>query len=191
MAYNLGPVKAHVAASANRVGPMFGVTVAYGWRASDPYPDHPSGLAVDYMVNGAAMGSSIAQYFVANAAAEGVDYIIWNRQSWNSARGTWVPYTGSNPHTDHVHVTYKATPGTAGLGGATPVGLPGASPINLYSETLEKLESLFTLLSSRGTWIRVGMFSGGLLLLVIAIIGVTGVKQELTKLTKGAVSVKP
>jgi Extensin-like protein C-terminus len=28
--------------------------------------------------------------------------IIWNRQQWKPDRG-WYPYTGSSPHTDHLH----------------------------------------------------------------------------------------
>lgn len=180
MAYNLGPVLPHVAAAANAVGPMFGITTAYGWRAADPFPDHPSGRAVDFMTSA---GDALAQYFVAHAAEWSVDYIIWNRRSWNSVRKTWVPYTGSNPHIDHVHVTFFATPGTnGGLGGATPVGLPaGASPVSVYSETLEKLETLFVLLSDRGTWIRVGLFAGGSLLLAMGIFGATKVREQIEK----------
>lgn len=183
MAYNLGPVKAHVAAAANSVGPRFGITVVYGWRASDPFPDHPSGLALDFMTSSMATGSALAQYLIDNAAALGIDYIIWNRRSWNSSRKTWAAYTGSNPHTDHVHATFHATPGT-GIPGATPVGLPGASPISAYSETLEKLEKLFALLTDKATWIRLSMFIGGLLFIAIGIFGATKVKAELGKVVK-------
>lgn len=39
-----------------------------------------------------------------------VRLIIWNRRSWNRDRGTWVRYTGTNPHTGHCHVeTYTGT----------------------------------------------------------------------------------
>lgn len=35
-----------------------------------------------------------------------VSYIIWNRQIWNpSISRTWRPYTGSNPHDKHMHVS--------------------------------------------------------------------------------------
>jgi hypothetical protein len=35
----------------------------------------------------------------------GIMYIIWNRQIFRMYRASegWSPYTGSNPHTDHVH----------------------------------------------------------------------------------------
>ena len=35
------------------------------------------------------------------ARRAGLRTIIWNRRIWKS--GQWAPYTGSSPHTDHVH----------------------------------------------------------------------------------------
>lgn len=42
-----------------------------------------------------------------NARRLGVMYIIWNGRifSNSSEKAEWKPYTGSNPHTDHVHVS--------------------------------------------------------------------------------------
>lgn len=45
----------------------------------------------------------------------GVMYFIWNNEIWGSYRapnsscatGGWKAYTGSNPHTDHVHLSYS------------------------------------------------------------------------------------
>lgn len=38
-------------------------------------------------------------------------YVVWNRQIWSRSR-RWVPraYTGSNPHTDHIHVSIQYGP---------------------------------------------------------------------------------
>jgi len=35
-------------------------------------------------------------------------YVIWNRTIWSRSR-RWIPraYTGSNPHTDHIHVSIQ------------------------------------------------------------------------------------
>ena len=38
----------------------------------------------------------------------GIQYVIWNRKIWgsyNASRG-WRKYTGANPHTDHVHISF-------------------------------------------------------------------------------------
>jgi hypothetical protein len=183
MAYNLGPVRAHVASAANTVGPKFGITVIYGWRAKDPYPDHPSGLALDFMTSSMATGSALAQYLIDNAEALGVDYIIWNRRSWNSKRRTWAPYSGA-AHNDHVHATFFAAPGSGGLLNTTNMGL--SNPLGAASETLRKLESVFGLVTDPVTWIRVSMFVGGILFIAIGIFGAASVKQTAMKVVKGA-----
>jgi hypothetical protein len=121
--YHLGPVKPWVADAANYVGSLFKVKTIYGWRASDPFPDHPSGHALDFMITSKVQGQDIADFFQKNAASFNVKYIIWNRQVWE-ANGKpvagWHAYTSTtNPHTDHVHVTFNDAPGT---------GIPSALP---------------------------------------------------------------
>jgi hypothetical protein len=39
----------------------------------------------------------------------GVMYMIWNRKIWSASRASegWRRYTGSNPHTDHVHFSFS------------------------------------------------------------------------------------
>lgn len=39
----------------------------------------------------------------------GIMYMIWNRQIWKAyeASAGWQAYTGSNPHTDHVHLSFS------------------------------------------------------------------------------------
>ncbi len=121
MGFNTQNLQARTVSLGNEILQMFGLKTIGGWRASDPYPDHPSGWALDLMTNDIGSpslknpkGDAIANYLIANSARLGVKYIIWNGQSWNPERGTWAKYTGSNPHTDHVHVTLKSTPGTGG-----------------------------------------------------------------------------
>jgi len=128
--YHLGPVKPWVADAANYVGGLFKVKTIYGWRASDPFPDHPSGHALDFMITSKAQGQDIADFFQKNAAAFNVKYIIWNRQVWE-ANGKpvagWHAYTStSNPHTDHVHVTFNDSPGS-GVPSTLPVSTVNAS----------------------------------------------------------------
>lgn len=105
--YNLGPVRAQTEKVAYAVGPRFGIKTIGGWRKLDAFPDHPTGHAVDFMINnipnGHSVGAALAAYLVANAAALKVDYVIWDHQVWTRAKG-WHHYSGSN-HTDHVHAT--------------------------------------------------------------------------------------
>jgi hypothetical protein len=93
-----------------------------GYRAADPYPDHPSGRAVDVMVPGVgrsaqsiALGDEVAEYFMANADRFGVMYIIWNQRIWANGRDAAAPAAewrvmsdrgdDTSNHVDHVHIT--------------------------------------------------------------------------------------
>lgn len=127
MAINLGPVKPYVKTVADQLAALFHITNAGGWRATDQFPDHPSGHAVDFMVDNLgkggdartnpvakSTGDALAEYITQNAEALGVKYIIWNGRSWNAQRGTWEKYKATdNMHYDHVHVTWNDVPGTA------------------------------------------------------------------------------
>lgn len=69
-------------------------------RAVDIFiPTLPGGVADN------AKGDRIANWLVDNAAAIGIQYVIWDRGSF---RGNRQPqskcYTGSHPHNDHIHV---------------------------------------------------------------------------------------
>lgn len=72
---------------------------------------HGIGRALDIMIprigsrGNAAVGDPIANWLVRNAAAIGIQYIIWNRVQWNGSRSGRKDnaYTGPNPHTDHIH----------------------------------------------------------------------------------------
>jgi hypothetical protein len=49
----------------------------------------------------------------ANARRLGVMYVIWNKRIWGAyaAGSGWRPYGGSNPHTDHVHISLSRAGG--------------------------------------------------------------------------------
>ena len=64
--------------------------LSIGGVRSDPYPDHPSGRAIDVMVGGnTALGNTINADVLSQRARFGVVYTIWQAPA----------------HYDHVHVT--------------------------------------------------------------------------------------
>ncbi len=163
-----GKTKPWVSQAAHALAQMFGLKTVGGWRASDPFPDHPSGLALDLMINdipnGSATGQRMADYAAANASALGVKYIIWNRRSWNPQRGTWAPYTGSNPHTDHVHITFNSTPGTGiqqVVDGAQNLGSSVVSSLFDVDKLMNKVE---------GTTITLTAAAFGLVLIGVGVV---------------------
>lgn len=81
--------------------------------------EHKDGRALDWMLNVSTPGDKAkADAFLAwllgpdaqgvqagNAHRLGVMYLIWDRRQWGSWSGTWKPYTGTSPHTDHIHIS--------------------------------------------------------------------------------------
>lgn len=70
------------------------------------------------------------------------NYVIWSRKIWSRSRGFKVAaYTGSNPHTDHIHLsllqTSAAENNTAAWGLADGVStLPAVAPAGAWPATL-------------------------------------------------------
>jgi hypothetical protein len=92
-------------------------------HAWNPSSDHPRGKGCDLFQDyrsspGVAVGWRLANWMVANQAALGINYVIWQNQIWTSGRpASWVPYQSSiygcpNPanitgcHMDHIHVSF-------------------------------------------------------------------------------------
>lgn len=87
------------------------------------FGEHPQGRACDFSVQTSrgfggvaggedkAYGDNLAAWFVENASALGVMYVIWYNQYWDPAQG-WIAYTGgggdpSSDHTNHVHLSMR------------------------------------------------------------------------------------
>lgn len=84
--------------------------------------EHWVGRAWDWMVPSSAAGNALVRDLTANGdallRAAGIMYFIWDRRIWRSygaGRGTFGAYTGTSPHTDHVHFSF----GKAGAAGET------------------------------------------------------------------------
>ena len=71
--------------------------------------DHNTGDAQDFGIsNSVENGNKIAQKLMTEAKQRNVKYIIFNGKIWNpSISNEWRPYSGKNPHSTHVHVSYN------------------------------------------------------------------------------------
>jgi hypothetical protein len=71
--------------------------------------DHNMGNAVDITHDPA---SGCDANLIASLAIRDsrVKYVIWNKRIYNRSRSAdgWRPYTGSNPHTKHCHISIRA-----------------------------------------------------------------------------------
>ena len=83
-----------------------------GYRAQDPYPDHPSGRALDIMVgDNLKLGDGVNEFLMKHAAELGVEYTLWRQAEWKPGQGAspMAPRPGGKTgnHFDHVHAYVK------------------------------------------------------------------------------------
>lgn len=105
---------------------------AHSSRVSDHNPDrngivHAIDLDADFGNPREDMAQVLAEQLAAHArrgskSGQRVKYIIYNQQKW-SAKDGWKPrrYTGSNPHTSHVHVSVTTASDTNGAAWPLPI----------------------------------------------------------------------
>lgn len=86
--------------------------------------EHYEGRALDWMLSAKdpqqkAVADSVVAWLSADGGAMarrfGISYIIWNTKMWREyapERG-WAAYTGSVPHTDHIHFSFSWDGATA------------------------------------------------------------------------------
>ncbi|MGH3520279.1 MAG: hypothetical protein ACRDQ7_23430 [Haloechinothrix sp.] len=98
----------HVAQVGHHILGKFDVDSVGGRADRGGSSDHPSGLALDFMVD-TETGNALADYVLANQSRFGVSYVIW-RQRYNDGSG-WqmMEDRGSTTanHYDHVHVSFR------------------------------------------------------------------------------------
>jgi len=73
---------------------------------ANPNSDHNTGLAVD-LTHDSKAGIDCAKIFEKLKEDNRVSYIIFNKKIWSrdKAKSGNRPYTGSNPHTKHLHIS--------------------------------------------------------------------------------------
>lgn len=191
----MGPVKPWVARAGNDLGRKFGIKTIGGFATSGHITnsDHYKGLALDFMCD-IPTGNKLADYAQAHAAEYGITYIIHDHKIWSVARASEGrrAYTGSSPHTDHVHISFESHDSGSGLpkgldgvgttsesGGAQ--GAPAVSTGVSLPNIPGPFDEIANFLMTPGVWLRVAMFIGGVLLLILA--SGTAIKSELLRST--------
>lgn len=153
----LGPVKGHVRSAAQHVEKEFGISNIGGFATGGHMPDsdHYSGLAIDVMTSDKALGDRVNRWALSSEIASfyGVKYTIWYRMYYQPD-GYKKSYSGSSPHTDHVHISFNNKPGIGGsLGASGSIADSGSSIIGFLEES----------------GLRVAMFIGGGILVLAAV----------------------
>lgn len=80
---------------------------------------HTAGRAWDWKIDGDNDLDGFFHLLLDNDAEgfrrAGLTYVIYNRQIWNARDRVWQNYTGADPHTGHVHISFS----NAGADGQT------------------------------------------------------------------------
>jgi hypothetical protein len=109
----LGRVKPWARDAARFLACLYGRPDLIGVAGRARHSDHPSGLAVDFMMRG-ERGDRLAACALANQEALGISYVIWE-QRINFGDG-WQRMEDrggdTENHVDHVHVSFERRPGS-------------------------------------------------------------------------------
>jgi hypothetical protein len=93
------------ALSPNRVKASDGLLPSAAHIKASPNSDHNTGFAVD-LTHDPAHGIDCAGIYEKLKEDKRVKYLIFKGQIWIPLRGD-KPYTGSNPHNKHLHISIK------------------------------------------------------------------------------------
>lgn len=107
------------------VFPYYKTEGVIGGYREDPFPDHPSGQALDIMIRGGAHdatdalgGDQIAAFLMVNAQELGIKYMAWRQHIWYPGREWRLMNDRSDwthNHMDHVHVLVNGSHTPAGV----------------------------------------------------------------------------
>jgi hypothetical protein len=114
--------------------------------------EHKDGRAFDWgaKITSASQVASVEDFLTALFATDsaghphalarrmGIMYVIWNQRIWGAydAQTGWRPYDGSNPHTDHMHISLSwagARGETSFWSGTVVPGLPDGTRPDRYT----------------------------------------------------------
>ena len=110
----LGAVKPHVRDAARFLSCLFDEPDLIGVAGRGRVSDHPTGRALDLMTSGAE-GDRIAACALANRAALGISYVIWEQRiNYGSGWERMENRGGATEnHFDHVHISFERSAGSA------------------------------------------------------------------------------
>jgi MYXO-CTERM domain-containing protein len=126
---------------------------------------HGTGRALDIMLPLHAgdadndLGDPIGNYLIEHAEEIGIQYIIWDRWSWNASRAAGTKermYGGTHPHHDHLHVEVSVEASRMGTPWFTspmePPSLDGCDAIPVAGGTVDNSSPCFAAYGPATYW---------------------------------------
>jgi hypothetical protein len=104
----------------------------------NPDSDHNTGFAVD-LTHDPEHGIDCAEMFKQLQKDPRVKYLIFNRRIWTPQQGV-DPYTGSNPHTSHIHISINDKCGNDTSAWFAWLGKPKKTPTTIAKTAIAKVQ---------------------------------------------------
>lgn len=151
----LGHSQAGTSALANAVqdvygGQSLGIYACRNTRGGTSKSAHAEGRAYDHAWTNQHTGQTIADRLVERHAELGIQVVIWWRRIWSYPRRAegWRTYSGTDPHTGHLHIEQNWSGANlltyaAGLNALAPLGHP--EPPTTTPPAPEEDEDMFIL----------------------------------------------
>ncbi len=115
------------------------VSTIGGYRPSDPFPDHPSGQALDIMISDLGLGNAVKQWLMDNKQLFDLNYTIWQQKYEPASGGGNIMEDRGSPtqnHMDHIHSLFgqigsppQVNPDIVPTGLKYPAGKEPAAPV--------------------------------------------------------------
>lgn len=114
---SLGAVRDYVREAAEFLGCLYGEPTMIGVAGRSGTSDHPSGRAIDFMVD-RSTGDALADCALRNMDSLGISYVIWKQRINHGSGWEGMEDRGgvTANHFDHVHISFDSA-GSGGLGG--------------------------------------------------------------------------
>lgn len=117
-----------------------------GYRANDPYPEHPSGRALDVMTPDLKTGDEVNGWVHANSKKFPIEHTLWKQKfrPQGDPNGSPMEDRGSptQNHMDHVHAWYKEQAANPDKVPEGLVGFDGMTPEDKRSWLQKKVEEI-------------------------------------------------
>jgi len=167
--------KPHVQTAVKEIADKFNIGTVGTYPGHGSAGDGGISLSADFMTGSKSTHDAILAYGRANARRLGIKYIISWRRIWSVQRNSEGirTYTRSDPHTNHVHITFNPGPGSGGAaintGGTSSESFTPIDAFGQFKEAVLAFNAFFGWIGNPHNWLRLLYIVLGLIILLIAI----------------------
>ena len=173
----LGTWKPHVQRAVKEIADKFNISTVGTYPGHGSAGDGGISLSADFMTGSKSKHDAILAYGKANAKRLGIKYIISWRRIWSVQRSSEGNrhYSGSsNPHIDHVHITFLSSAAggaiiDTGSSSQSETFTPAPSALDNLIDAVKAFNAFAGWIGNPHNWLRLLYIILGLIILLISI----------------------